>query len=174
MAHVSFWLVPSEPYRSDFQDLIARLAQTYQATPFLPHVTLQSGPVPETVDLEQVMAAAVQGISGFTLEAVGVQQSPVFAKTVFVQLQSSDVLLQLAQQIRQALPDLAGYQLNPHLSLIYQTLDPGVRQGVADAIELPQAQIAFDEVQAVAAPDAFQTQADVRQLRCLYRRNLGA
>ncbi|MBD2257090.1 2'-5' RNA ligase family protein [Pseudanabaena sp. FACHB-2040] len=182
MGHISFWLVPSEPYLTDFQALIDSLAQAYGATSFLPHVTLQSGPVPASVNLQQAIAVAVRGIPGFTLDVVGVQQSSVFAKTVFVQLQPSDLLLQLAQQIRQALPDSAGYQLNPHLSLLYQTLEPAVRQEIADAMVknqplgaiAPPAQIAFNEVQAVAAPDSFQTQADVRQLRCLYRQPLNA
>ena len=174
MAQVSFWLVPAEPYRTDFQGLIQGLADAHQATTFLPHVTLYSGPMPEGVNLEQVLEDAVQGIPGFTLEVVDVRQSSVFAKTVFVQLRPSDWLRRLAGQIRQALPDAAGYDLNPHLSLLYQTLDPELRQGIADQMALPHTQIEFDAVQAVAAPDSFQTQADVQQLRCLYCHSLGS
>jgi hypothetical protein len=173
VAHVSFWLVPAEPYRADFQGLIQGLAEAYQATAFLPHVTLYSGPMPEGVNLEQVLGNVVRGIPRFTLEAVGVQQSSVFAKTVFVQLRPSDWLLRLARQIREALPDAAGYDLNPHLSLLYQALDPQRRQGIVDQVALPHTRIDFDQVQAVAAPDSFQTQADVQQLRCLYRHALG-
>lgn len=172
-AHLSLWLVPAERDRANYRALIAALAARHQSTPFEPHVTLYSGPFTE-IKLAQVLAGPGRRPGPIELKIEGVGHSQTFAKTVFVQLAASPPLMQLAQQLRQALPQPAAYTLDPHLSLIYQDLPAVARSQLAQRLHLPCPTIVFDRVQAIAAPSTFTSQADVACLRCLQSLRLPA
>jgi putative hydrolase of the HAD superfamily len=169
---VSFWLVPEEGDRQTFQTLINALAHRYDTVPFLPHVTLYSGPCSVLPTLDALLDQAIQGISPFELEIAGLRYSRRFSKTLFVQLRPTDTLHRLATRLRQTLPHPTGYDFDPHLSLIYQVLDEATQQTLVETIALPKATIGFDEVQAVATPESFETLSDIKSLRRLYTKSL--
>jgi putative hydrolase of the HAD superfamily len=169
---VSFWLVPRRCDRNAFQTLINALAHRYDTVPFIPHVTLYSGPCSVSPTLDAWLDQAVQGIPPFELDIDGLRYSHQFSKTLFVQLRPNDTLHRLATRLRQVLPHLTAYDFDPHLSLIYKALNEATQQTLVETLALPIATIGFDEVQAVGSPESFQTQADVKSLHCLYTKSL--
>lgn len=169
MAYVSFWLVPAEADCALLQPLINSLTQAHGAEPFLPHVTLYSGPAAGALSIEALLAEAVQGLSPLDLEITAVRHSAVFTKTVFLQLKNMPPLSELANRIRQGVPNPVAYSFDPHVSLIYQYLDEAVRSHLVATVSLPRPTLKFNQVQAILSPDTFETQADVKSLRCLCR-----
>lgn len=172
MAHVSFWLVPAEGDCALLQSMIGSLTQAHGAAPFLPHVTLYSGPSPDGISIEALLAEATQGLPPLELKIEDIRHSGVFTKTVFIQLANISPLTQLANRIREGVPNPSEYSFDPHVSLIYQYLDEATREQIAASISIPQTTLKFDQVQAIGSLDTFETQEDVRTLRCLCRQFL--
>ena len=163
-SYYSFWLVPQEPDLTYFQGVIDRLAKRFGTVPFTPHVTLYSGPLPE---ITSTLAKLPSGAS-IELEVDTIQWESRFSKTLYVQLTPSSPLVQLVTHLITVIPDAQEPVLDPHLSLLYHHLEPGTQQATAEAISLPRATIRFDQVQVIAAPSRFETQAHVAGLRCVH------
>ncbi|MEM1255501.1 MAG: hypothetical protein AAGI69_23945 [Cyanobacteria bacterium P01_H01_bin.21] len=165
-SYYSFWLVPQEPDLTYFQGVINTLAKRFGTIPFCPHVTLYSGPAPALTQLPSV--------APIELVIDTIQWESRFSKTLYVQLVSSPPLGQLVNQLVAAIPHAQPPALDPHLSLLYHHLEPAAQKAMAETISLPRATVRFDQVQTVAAPSTFETQAHVASLRCTHRQLLTA
>jgi len=157
--NISFWLIPGD--RLFFQEMIDRLAEKYDAPPFVPHVTIYSGKYASELAIAPLLKTATQHTSLFSLTVDRILYSEQFTKTVFVQFQPNEILKQLSESFQQQALEPHSYTLNPHLSLIYQVLDPVEKQQLAEQIKVPSLEISFDEVRAIATPGQTQTKADV-------------
>ncbi|MEM9979294.1 MAG: hypothetical protein AAF808_16820, partial [Cyanobacteria bacterium P01_D01_bin.2] len=62
--------------------------------------------------------------------------------------------------------------LDPHLSLLYHWLEPATQHRLSDTLVLPGSAIRFNQIQVIAAPENFETQAHVASLRCVHRQLL--
>ncbi len=163
--YYSIWLVPQESDFTYFQSLISTLAKRFGTVPFCPHVTLYSGPLPTAVDVQQVLAALAAG--PITLEVVNLNHGPSFAKTLYVQLKQTALLNRLVNFLISAIPNAQPSILDPHLSLLYHSLDVATQQTLTANLTLPRPTIRFNQVQAIAAPPTFETQDHVARLRCV-------
>ena len=161
MRYVSYWLMPAEPDRRFFQRIIQSLSQRYTAPSFAPHVTIYSGESPEEEDPAAIVAAATQGIGRIRLEIEGIRSSPTLTKTLFVQLQASLPLARLSANIRGLVRQPGAYQLDPHLSLLYQELSATEKQHLAATLHVPQPTVVFDAVAAIVSPRPTRTPHDV-------------
>lgn len=166
-SYYSFWLVPQSPDLEDFQGIINTLSRRFDTVPFCPHVTLYSGLVPSTLDLQAALADLAP-TSELELEILGVDHGSRFAKTLYIQLRPSPVLSQLAQRLVDAIPEAQLPTLAPHLSLLYHHLDDATKQDLSQAISLSRSHIRFNQVQVMASTPTFDTQAHVSSLRCVH------
>ncbi len=166
-SYYSFWLVPQEPDLTFFQHIINTLAERFSTVSFCPHVTLYSGPLPATVDVKQV-CASLSLTESMGLEVIHLSHEVRFSKTLHVQLRQTPSLSQLVNRLVAAIPKAQLPVLDPHLSLLYHHMDTGTRQTLAESITLPRSTIQFNQVQAIAAPENFETQAHVASLRCVH------
>lgn len=166
-SYYSFWLVPQEPDLKYFQDLINTLAKRFNTVPFCPHVTLYSGPFPATVDVRQVCAALP--MSTIELEIVNLAYEARFSKTLYVQLQLLPTITQLVNCLIATIPNARPSVLAPHISLLYHRLEVVAQQELAATITLPRPMVRFNQIQAIAAPENFETQEHVASLRCVHR-----
>lgn len=170
-SYYSFWLVPQAPDLEDFQGIVNDLSQRFGTVPFCPHVTLYSGLIPPTLSIQTVLAdlASMQVIE---LASLGIRHSSRFAKTLYVQLQRTPALTQTVNRLVTAIPNAQFPMLDPHVSLLYHHLDERTQEEMSRAIALPRPTIKFNQVQAVAAPQTFDTQEHVSSLRCVHRQLL--
>ena len=143
---VSFWLLPAKGDRLIFESIITRLAQTYEAPVFAPHVTLYSGEYADHEDLGAILEEAIQGIDAVELTIDSIRSTSAFFKTLFVQFASSDQLKMLSDRICKLSAKPSGYRLDPHLSLLYKHMPDADKQRAAETISLPQTQVSFDAV----------------------------
>ena len=161
---IAHWLIPAEPAHRFFQDLINDLARRYDAPVFEPHVTIYVG-ANGTDAVKTELSKAAQDCKPIVLEAIGVNHSDEFIKTLFVEFRLSTKLLQLNQVIRSAAQDSSDYDLKPHLSLLYKKTSAQTRRQLARSIEVPFSEVVFDSLKAVRCVSPTQSPADVEVWR---------
>ena len=171
--HYSFWLVPQEPDLTYYQDLISRLSDRYGTVSFCPHVTLSSGFLPVSVDPVEV-CEVFSPVKSVELEVGALGYKSSFSRTLYVHFKSSSQLIDMLDRLLATIPGAMETTLHPHLSLLYHNLDEQSRRTLAESLSLPRASVRFNQVQVVAAPESFETQAHVASLRRVHSRFLSA
>lgn len=163
---IAYWLIPTEPAQSYFQKIINDLAKRYGAPEFEPHVTVHVGAEQRNTPGE-VLSGAVWGHKPIALQVLNVNNSPEFIKTLFVNFAASAQLGGLNQSIRQAAQDSSGYELDPHLSLLYKNISIQDRSLLTRSIEVPFPEVTFDLLKAIRCVSPTRNRADVEAWRFL-------
>ena len=159
--------------------MIDDLAQRYDAPSFTPHVTLYSGEYSRDTPIADLIETAIQTIYPLRLKIDRVRYSQQFTKTLFVQFHPDWMLSQLSESLRstslnsqESSSDASNFVLDPHLSLIYGSLSDSEKQHLADTLNLPESELWFDEIRAIATPAKTQTHEDVERWNVLYTTKL--
>jgi 2'-5' RNA ligase len=161
---IAYWLIPTEPARSYFQNIVNDLAEQYAAPEFEPHVTVHVGmDCTETVD--EVLSKAGRSSKKIALQVLNVSSSSEFIKTLFVHFTRTTQLQQLNQSIRTAAQDSSDYQLSPHLSLLYKQMSIRDRRLLTHSIKVPFSGVTFDSLKAVRCVSPTRSRADVEGWR---------
>src|SRR6267143_1740032 len=161
---VAYWLMPAEPARSFFVAAIARLAARFDAPLFEPHVTIYAARSGDDTPVE-VLRCAVGHCNPFRLAVRDIQYSDEFTKTLFVQFESSPPLARLSRTLQQESALHDEYELNPHLSLLYQKMALPDKTEAAASIRLPFTEVFFDSVNVVISPARVSSRQDVQAWR---------
>lgn len=146
----SFWLIPSEEDRSFFQEIVDTLAGEYNASVFTPHVTIYSGEYTPEESPAELLEQATLGVPGFSLKVEQLLYTDEFTKTLFVQFYPNSLLSQISETLRSRSKKPSEYELNPHLSLIYQYLSEEIKKELITKLSLSKSEVFFDEVRAVS------------------------
>lgn len=172
MIEVSFWLVPSAEDREHYQHLIDCLARDYGSRPFVPHVTVYSGPASEHEALDSLgRSAAATG--PLTLTPVRTEVSGQFTKTFTIAFRESQDLSRLCERLREGASKPSDYALCPHLSLLYRRMPPGDLKRLGESEEVRLAPITFDELWAVHTPTPVETPEDVVRWKVIGKQEIG-
>lgn len=168
---VAYWLRPAEPARTALATMIQDLAARFDAPVFEPHVTLYI-----TSAKNENPAAVLEQVSkrrgAHRLSIRGLDHSDKFTKTLFIQFEPDAGLEQLSGDLRRASSVRDGYELNPHLSLIYKKLDEKTKSDLAPEIVLPFTEIPFDSIEAVISPARVESKEDVERWRVVAEQKL--
>lgn len=157
---IAYWLIPEEPARSLFQDVIDHLARRYNAPIFEPHMTIRVGS-DRVESVKQVIGQAAHFCRRIQAKALKVQQSGEFIKTLFVEFELNRRLQRLNEMIRAAAQDSSDYDLQPHLSLLYKKMSILARRRLARSIAIPISKVVFGSIKAVRCISPTQSRADV-------------
>jgi 2'-5' RNA ligase len=168
---IAYWLIPTEPARSYFQNIVNDLAKRYAAPEFEPHVTVHVG-VDCTETVDEVLSKAGRSSKKIPLQILNVSSSSEFIKTLFVHFTRSTQLQQLNQSIRTAAQDSSDYQLSPHLSLMYKRTSIQDRRLLTHSIEVPFFEVTFDSLKAVRCVSPTRSRADVEAWRVVAEKPL--
>jgi 2'-5' RNA ligase len=168
---IAYWLIPTEPARSYFQNIVNDLAEQYAAPEFEPHVTVHVG-VDCTETVDKVLSKAGRSSKKIALQVLNLSSSSEFIKTLFVHFTRSTQLQQLNQSIRTAAQDLSHYQLSPHLSLLYKRMSIRGRRLLTHSIEVPFSEVTFDSLKAVRCVSPTRSRADVEGWRVVAKKRL--
>jgi hypothetical protein len=167
---ISYWLIPAEPHKSRFSKIISDFAQRFDGPIFEPHVTVYSGRAAKADDVEHIVAQS-SAISEIVLPTAGVGHSGEFTKTLFVRLEMSEPIRQLASALKSRITVTDAYALEPHLSLLYAAVDFETRNRLAAELHIPEA-IRFDALHAIGTGVRIESRGDVEQWRWLTGRCL--
>jgi len=168
---IAYWLIPTEPARSYFQNIVNNLAERYGAPEFEPHVTVHVG-TDRTETVDEVLSKAGRTSGKIALQVLNVSSSSEFIKTLFVHFTRSTQLQHLNQGIRKAAQDSSDYQLSPHLSLLYKRLSIQDRRLLTHSIEVPFSEVKFDSLKAVRCVSPTRSRADVEGWRVVVEKPL--
>lgn len=157
---IAYWLIPVEPARSFFQEVINDLARRYDAPAFEPHVTIHVG-ANHADAAEKALLTAARECQPIKLKALEIGHSSEFIQTLFVQFALNTELRQLNGIIRDAAQDSSHYEFKPHLSLLYKRMPAVARRELTDSILAPFSEVTFDALKAVRCVSPARTRADV-------------
>ena len=166
---VVYWLVPAKAERALLQAFIHILAKQRDAPRFEPHLTVFE-PRAERRPPKQVLKLIKSG--PITLAVRGIGFSSPFAKTLFVRLESNDLLKNLVLDMQSATESRGMTRFEPHLSLLYQRMSGAEKRELAAAIKLPFRKIVFDTMKAVRCASRTKTAADVKGWKVLATKKL--
>jgi 2'-5' RNA ligase len=151
--------------------IIRNLAERFDAPVFEPHVTLYVTST-DRENPNQVLMDAFSQCHEYRLAIRGLDYSDKFTKTFFVQFAPDPDLARLSQDLQRASASPTDYELNPHLSLLYKTIDQETKRGLAASIALPFTDVIFDHVKAVITPATISSPKDVEAWRVVGERRL--
>ena len=121
MFSVSIWLIPEKNQEEQLQKTINDLALTYNAFPFIPHITAYHLVEPPSLDkIKSVIEEQVRKTIPFSLNLEKLAHSTQFTKTLYAQYKISPVLEALYNNLKRCFYPTNQYELSPHLSLIYK------------------------------------------------------
>ena len=169
---ISFWLIPSEEDRAFFQEIIDNLAKEYDAPVFTPHVTIYSGECTPEESPAELLEQATRGVQGFRLTVDQLLYTDEFTKTLFVQFYPNSILSQISESLHRCSKKPSEYELNPHLSLIYQYLSEEIKQELITKLNLPKSEVFFNEVRAISAGNQVKGWEDVESWEVISIRKL--
>lgn len=144
----TFWLMPAEPLASRLRTVIRELTLEFTALEFDPHVTIYHGPASAN-EARKIAGLIVDKFQPLDLEMQKLDQSPVYAKTFFVQFYESVSLRGLFELARGSVATPTDYSLNPHLSLLYQHLSEQQRLELCRRSIVPAGAYHFDGIRVV-------------------------
>lgn len=170
---LTYWLVPAEPAKTFFVETIASLAERFDAVVFEPHVTIHvTGKNVEKPAI--ILRRRLSSCSPYRLKVRNIDSSDEFTKTLFVRFESDPRLADLNTALRGVSRAEDEYQLNPHLSLLYQKLDDETKRNTAKSIRLPFTEVVFDCAKAVISPAEIKSREDVEKWRVIAEHRLTA
>lgn len=165
---IAYWLIPAEPARAFFAEIIGEFARRFDAPKFEPHLTIFVGPentrMPGDVVREIAAVDAVLAISG-------VCYGHEFTKTLFVQFEGSEWVQELADKTWRASEASTRFVVDPHVSLLYANLSESRKRAVVETIRLPFSEVRFASVCAMRCASPTETASDVRAWRLMAAHN---
>lgn len=162
--HLSYWLMPSAAYRHKLQQVIFDFSERQNAPVFEPHVTIYCGPGDET-ECQKLLEDAVKEYLPMTLNVTKAAHTPIYTKTLFIEFEQHEALIKLNEYIKQRSGPPANYQLNPHLSLLYDKIDIERQKLLTSEINLPWRQVEFDSISVISTPAEIQSADEIAAWR---------
>ena len=164
-----YWLIPAEPKRELFRELIRILARQFDAPRFEPHLTLfvtaQDRQAPRQV-LERIDTSSIQ------MRLCEIGFSAKFTKTLFAGFKSNKPLKKLIVDLRSAAKSRGKFVRDPHVSLLYKKIPAAVKKELASTIRLPFNEVVFDSIKAVRCHLPVRDRADVKAWRVIAAKSL--
>ena len=159
---VSYWLLPAEPAKSELQRLVSDLAARCNAPVFVPHVTLYSGALSAQDRPDEALAQIAGRFAPLELQVTGISYSPRFTQTLFMEFAADEELALLSAAFKAAASEPFEYELKPHLSLVYASLDEELKKRLKAEIRVPTV-VRFDAIAAMTSGDTTCSRSDVEK-----------
>ncbi len=167
----SVFLVPAAEDRRWAEGVIRELAGRYDAPPFEPHLTVYGGCFAEESELEPVrhaLADAAAETGPITLRITGLGATEEYFKTLFVAFADDPGLRRLYEAVREAAVRDSGYELAPHLSLLYADIPLATKKMAARTVRPDREEMRFDAV-TIVVPDPVAGWRDTKRWQTLLR-----
>ncbi|HTP66248.1 MAG TPA: HAD-IA family hydrolase [Geobacteraceae bacterium] len=145
----SIFLSPAREERPCLEALMGELCVKLDLPTFEPHVTLFAGLFPDPDLVGKTLAGIAAGMPPITLKVKGIRCTAEYFKSVFIEFAEHPLLDDIHGRVRDACGSPSGYELAPHLSLLYADLPLAAKEILARGISLDRGEFRFDEVKLV-------------------------
>jgi len=172
MQRHSIFLTPSEPDFAYLANLIRELCGKHGGRLFEPHVTLYSGDLRDLDALKRVVSASVHGVRPFALNVRGVDCREEYFRSLFIEFEDNPAPAEINARIRDGLGNESGYELFPHLSLLYSDMSLCGKTALTKNLVLGVSRIRFDRVKIVSPGNREEGWRDTSQWRTLFHARL--
>jgi 2'-5' RNA ligase len=164
-----YWLIPAEPERELFREIIRILAKQFDGPRFEPHLTLCA-----TADAQQSPRDILKQIDAkpIRLRVHEIAISSKFTKTLFVRFHSSKAFENLVADLARAARSRAQSARDPHVSLLYKKLPTAAKKELASTIRLPFRAVVFDAIKTIRCASLTRTDNDVEAWRVVVAKSL--
>ncbi len=169
MERYSVFLTPSGADFDYTADLIREICRKYGGYPFEPHVTVYSGTFSDLDKLKKLLSGAVAGIRPFDLQMCGVGFSEDYFKSLYIEFKDNPTLREIHGRMRSGLETDSGYELIPHLSLLYSDMPLGDKRALAKRVVPDRHVIRFDSVKIVTPRNREDGWRDTGKWQALFR-----
>jgi putative hydrolase of the HAD superfamily len=165
----SVFLTPSADDYIYTGNLIRELCAKYDEPPFEPHVTVYSGVLTDLEALKKAVSDAAVGVPPFSLRVRRVGCSEEYFKSLFIEFEDNAFLRKVYQGIRAGENVESGYELIPHLSLLYKEMPLRDKEALARRVRIERPAIHFDHLKIVIPRNETAGWRDTGQWQTLYR-----
>ncbi|HWI40373.1 MAG TPA: hypothetical protein VNX25_02665 [Verrucomicrobiae bacterium] len=156
----SIFLSPAPGDAAWASRLISDLAAAHGTIPFEPHLTLHSG-VGDPLVAGEVLAAEAAALSPRRLRVRRIGATEEFFRSVFIEFQVEDRLLQLREVVKPLLEREKERPFLPHLSLLYAEMPLVRKEEIAAGVCVPPT-LTFDRLKIVTLRDPDRGWGDFR------------
>ena len=163
----NLWLLPVEPLRGKLRLIIDQLAAKYDAARFVPHVTFFSGQSDEQ-EITGIAQDLMDQPLPMELKPICLSHTHLFTKTLFVQFEDSQPLRDMYHRAVAVCSRPTGYKLNPHLSLLYKTMNENEKARLCRRLDIPAGPFLFDSFQAIEMETPFTAPEQIERCRTVY------
>lgn len=150
----SVWLEPCSADTVRYRKLISKCCEKFSSPVFDPHVTLFGRVGIEPESTFSFFDDLISNHRSFSLKTIGVTTGEPPWKSLFIQLETCEALLNLQSNINNLFKSFRHYTFDPHISLAYGDLT--INQNEMDVIALPES-IRFSAVALVMTPDTIES-----------------
>lgn len=152
------------PQREDLEllnQIIIGLSQQYNVQSFEPHVTIYSGEYIDPERLSQTVAESLPPIKPFTLDVAGMDVSPTYSKTLYIEFKNNRKLDLIYKRLSAAIPNTLGFELNPHLSLLYKNTNSNERAELLSQVLIKKRSFSFNRIKLVSPKNISEAWKDI-------------
>jgi 2'-5' RNA ligase len=167
----SVWLVPEEKDNEYLRTIVDNLAKQYSSPVFSPHLTLAGSITSSLEEAKNAVDEVFKKTRPFKIRKTKLNQSELFFKTVFIELELDDNLKNLyiafAEKIKEG--DISTFK--PHISLIYKLMSEQEKLKIIEKLSIKD-EFTIEYVTINAPRAGAKDFMDVEGWRTVYKRNL--
>ena len=156
-----YFLLPAEPFYTEFQETIRQLARELNAPVFEPHVTVFVAHESPEDNASAILHRVTAHLCPLLLTAAEYAWTPMYTKSLFLEFDADASLTQLHATLRKLSAMPTNYELRPHLSMAYKQMTPDLQENIARELAVPRSLIRFDRMKAVRVPDQIESPGEV-------------
>jgi putative hydrolase of the HAD superfamily len=165
----SVFLTPSGEDYVYTGNVIRELCAKYDELHFEPHVTVYAGDLSDLETLKKAVSAAAEGVPPFSLRVLRVGCREEYFKSLFIEFEENAVLRRIYERIKAGETAESGYELIPHLSLLYKEMPLLDKEAMARRVRIDRAEINFDQLKIVTPRNETVGWRDTGQWQTLFR-----
>jgi hypothetical protein len=124
----ALWLLAEGEPQRRLQAAVDRIARGLGTPPFTPHVTLLVGFTGDPAELSARAARLAAVVPQVEVRVVARRESEAYFKSAFLEVDGGAALIEARQRAEATLGSVPGPAYEPHLSVLYSSLPPAVRQ----------------------------------------------
>jgi hypothetical protein len=169
-SRMAYWLVPSEPYFSEIQNLVNELAEKFDGPKFIPHITLYSGLFTSNDSIEKV-SEALKVFRSFSICCKALEFNNQFKESCFLEFEKHSILSELNAVIKNQCMEPDSREVSSHMSLFYGALTDSQRIAIRSQVVVPEV-VSFSIVYAISNDRPVKDREDIENERVVAKMSL--
>jgi 2'-5' RNA ligase len=137
MRLLSLWLVPVKEDKEYLSKIVNDLAIKYNSPVFIPHLTLFGDTNIELDRFKKGVDKVFENVKPFKIKKTAVSQSELFFKTVFIEFEKSNLLINLFESLVKETGvknDINNFK--PHISLMYKLMSENEKFKIIETLNI--------------------------------------